>query len=364
MEIQLHEIPISELVSGYKDNGENGVFGYNGQLEIRPYFQREFVYNEKQRNAVINSVRHNFPLNSMYWTENKDGTYGLLDGQQRTVSICQYVNGDFAVDYKYFHNLTDEEKQQILDYKLQVYFCNGTDSERLQWFEVINTAGVVLTKQELRNAVYAGTFTTNAKAYFSKTSCPAYAIGGKYLKGVAIRQDYLETVLQWYADKQGIDKVESVMAEHQNDENAEWLWNYFEKVMNWVKAVFPKYRAQMKGVEWGLLYNRYGSNFYDPTEMEEKVSKLMKDQEVQKKAGIYTYVFDGDERALNLRQFGSSDKETAYERQNGICAKCGKHFELDEMEADHITPWSEGGTTTLDNLQLLCKHCNRVKSNK
>ena len=364
MKIELHEIPVSFLVSGYVDNDENGVYGYDGKLEIRPNFQREFVYKPEQRDLVINSVSNGFPLNSMYWTVNEDDTYSLLDGQQRTVSICQYVNGDFSVDYRFFHNLTPEEQQQILDYKLQVYFCEGTDKERLEWFKVINTAGEKLTDQELRNAVYAGTFVNSAKRYFSKTGCPAYAIGSKLLKGSSIRQDYLQTVLKWYGDKDSGKAIEQVMAEHQHDKNADFLWNYFEKVVNWVNAVFPKYRKQMQGVEWGLLYNKFGNNFYDPTEMEAKVSALMKDQEVQKKQGIYDYVFTGDESKLNLRQFGSSDRETAYERQSGICAKCGKHFEIDEMEADHITPWSEGGKTTIDNLQMLCKHCNRTKSNK
>lgn len=364
MKIELHEIPVSSLVSGYKDNDENGVFGYGGKLEIRPYFQREFVYKPQQRDLVINSVSHGFPLNSMYWTVNEDGTYSLLDGQQRTVSICQYVNGDYSVGYRFFHNLTDEEKQAILNYKLQVYFCEGTDKERLEWFKVINTAGEKLTNQELRNAVYAGSFINSAKKYFSKTSCPAYAIGGKLLSGSSIRQDYLETALKWYGDKDGSKPIEEVMAEHQPDPNADFLWNYFEKIINWVNALFPKYRSKMKGVEWGLLYNQFGEKFYDPTEMEKQVSELFKDSEVRNKAGIYEYVFTGDESKLNLRTFDTSDKETAYERQNGLCALCGKHFELNEMDADHIIAWSKGGKTTLDNLQMLCKHCNRSKSNK
>lgn len=361
MKVELHEIPVSSLVEGYEDNGEDGVYGYNKELEIRPNFQREFVYKPEQRDLVIKSVMAGFPLNSMYWAVNDDNTYSLLDGQQRTVSICQYVAGEFSVDYKFFHNLTKEEKQNILDYKLQVYFCQGTDKEKLEWFKVINTAGEKLTDQELRNAVYAGSFINDAKRYFSKTSCPAYAIGNKYLKGVAIRQSYLETVLRWYGDLDGKKAIEEVMAEHQHDPDAKFLFDYFNKVINWVQSTFKKYRKQMQGVEWGLLYNTYGKTHFDPDEMEEQVQTLMQDQEVQKKQGIYPYLLTGNESLLNLRQFGSSDRQTAYERQNGICAICGEHFDIEDMDADHILAWSKGGKTTLDNLQMLCKHCNRSK---
>ena len=189
MKIQLLEVTVRELAAGYADNDEGGVVGYGGKLDIRPAYQREFIYKDKQRDAVVNTVRKNFPLNVMYWAVREDGGYEVIDGQQRTISICKYVDGDFAFENRYFHNLQSDEQQQILDYKLMIYSCSGTDSEKLEWFRTINIAGEKLTEQELRNAVYSGPWVTDAKRYFSKTNCAAYNIGGDYLQGTAIRQD-------------------------------------------------------------------------------------------------------------------------------------------------------------------------------
>ena len=176
MQIELREISVREVVDGYINNAEDGVVGYCGKLNIRPKYQREFVYRDKQRDSVIETVRKNFPLNVMYWVKNSDDTYEVLDGQQRTISICEYVAGNFSLDFQYFHNLTDTEREQILDYKLMVYFCEGNDREKLDWFKTINIAGEKLTDQELRNAIYTGTWLTDAKRYFSRSGCPAYGI--------------------------------------------------------------------------------------------------------------------------------------------------------------------------------------------
>ena len=197
MQIELHEIKVRAIVNGYIDSQENGVIGYGGKLNIRPAFQREFVYKEKQRNAVIETVIKGFPLNVMYWVEDENGNYELLDGQQRTISICQYVNGDFSLNSRAFHNLTETEKNQILDYSLMIYICNGNDKEKLDWFKIINIAGVQLKEQELRNAIYTGEWLSDAKRYFSKNGCVAYLMGNKYLNGEVNRQDYLETALSW-----------------------------------------------------------------------------------------------------------------------------------------------------------------------
>ena len=193
MKIELKEISIRDVVNGYADKNENGIYGFDGKLNIRPAYQREFVYKDKQRDAVIETISKKFPLNVMYWVKNEDETYELLDGQQRTISICEYVNGSFSLNFQYFHNLTDGEKEQILNYKLMIYICEGTDREKLDWFKIINIAGEKLTEQELRNAIYTGTWLNDAKRYFSKTNCPAYGIGSNYVKGSPIRQDYLET---------------------------------------------------------------------------------------------------------------------------------------------------------------------------
>ena len=360
MKIILNEIPIRDVVSGYIDNQESGVVAYNGKLDIRPPFQREFIYNEKERNAVIDTINKGFPLNVMYWSKNGD-KYELLDGQQRTLSFCQYVNGDFSVDYKGFNNLPKDLQDKILDYKLMIYICEGTASEKLDWFKIINIAGEKLTDQELRNSQYTGTWLHDAKRHFSKTGCPAYQIGEKYLNGSTIRQDYLETALRWISNRDGIE-IEDYMAEHQQDSDANELWVYYQAVLDWVKRLFPNYRREMKGIDWGVLYNEYKDQSYNSDKLEEKVKELMMDDDVTKKSGIYAYLITGQEKYLSIRAFTDNQKREAYEKQNGICPNCKKHFEIEEMEADHITPWHDGGKTTSDNCQMLCRECNRRKS--
>jgi hypothetical protein len=361
MNIKLHEIPVREIVKGYMDSAENGVVGYSGRLNIRPAFQREFIYKDKQRDEVICTVRKNFPLNVMYWVKSDNGNFELLDGQQRTISLCQYVNGDYSIDHMGFDNLTQTEREQILDYPLMIYICEGTDKEKLDWFKIINIAGEQLTAQELRNAIYTGEWLTEAKKYFSKTACPAYAIASDYLNGSPIRQNYLETAIRWIASRDG-KEIEDYMAEHQHDTNCNELWLYFQTVINWVKAIFPKFRKEMKGLEWGIFYNKYGAGKYDPKQLEARIVGLMEDEDVTKNSGIYEYLLDGNEKHLSIRAFTPKTARAAYERQKGICAHCGKHFEFNEMEADHITPWHSGGKTVAENCQMLCKDCNRRKS--
>ena len=360
MDITLKEITVRELTEGYQDNNEAGVVGFGGKLDIRPPYQREFIYKDKQRDAVINTVRKDFPLNVMYWAVREDGGFEVIDGQQRTISLCQYVTGDFSFENLYFHNLQDNLKDQILGYKLMVYLCSGTDSEKLEWFRTINIAGEKLTDQELRNAVYSGPWVTDAKRYFSKNGCPAYGLGSNYLNGSPIRQDYLETTIEWISD----GTIESYMAKHQHAENASLLWSYFQLVISWVKATFPKYRKEMKGIDWGSLYNQYKDSPFDTDKLEKQVAALMMDEDVTKKSGIYRYVLTGEEKHLNIRQFSENQRREAFERQEGLCVKCQKHFELSEMEADHATPWHEGGKTSAENCQLLCKDDNRRKSGR
>jgi hypothetical protein len=357
MEIKLQKITVRELTAGYQDNEENGVVAYDGKLDVRPPYQREFIYKEKQRNAVIETLTQGFPLNVMYWAVRSDGTFEIIDGQQRTISICQYVNGDFAFNFKYFNNLKKDEKDQILDYELNIYICSGTDSEKLKWFKTINIAGEKLTEQELRNAVYSGSWVADAKRYFSKSNCAAYGLASKYINGSPIRQDYLETAIDWISK----GNIEVYMGNHQHDPTAIELWNYFSGVINWVKATFSKYRKEMKGVAWGPLYDKFGKSPLNPKELEEKVSKLMMDSDVQKKSGIYAYVLDGDERHLGIRLFDENTKREIYEKQQGVCPLCKKHFDIEQMEADHITPWKEGGRTIAENCQMLCRECNRRK---
>jgi hypothetical protein len=358
MNIELKEISVRDLTNGYKDNAEDGVIGYQGKLDIRPPYQREFVYGDKERNAVINTVQKDFPLNVMYWAVREDGNFEIIDGQQRTISLCQYVNNDFSINGLAFHNLPKDKQEQILEYKLMVYFCSGTDSEKLDWFQTINIAGKELTNQELRNAVYSGSWVTDAKRYFSKNSRPK--IGDDYLSGSANRQEFLETAIDWISNGQ----IKEYMSEHQHDPTAIDLWNYFQSVINWVKAVFPKYRREMKGIEWGILYNDFKDQKYDPKILEQEVSKLMEDDDVDNKKGIYIFVLTRKEKFLNIRAFSPNQKREAYERQKGICPVCKEHFEIEQMEGDHITPWHEGGKTSAENCQMLCKEDNRRKSGK
>jgi len=360
MIIELHKIPVRELVKGYNNSDQEGVTGYDGKLNIRPKYQREFVYNEAQRTAVIDSVRKGYPLNVMYWVKNGDDAFEVLDGQQRTISICDFVSGDVAINYQLFYGLTNDQQEQILDYELMVYFCEGTDSEKLAWFEIVNIAGAVLTKQELRNAVYTGPWLTDAKRHFSKTSSPAYQIGNKYLTGVAIRQEYLETAINWISN----GNIEKYMSEHQNSHTANELWTYFQSVITWVNSTFPNYRKEMKGIDWGGLYNAYKDKDLDPAALEKEITRLMQDDDVGSKKGIYIYVLAKEEKHLNIRTFSDNMKREAYERQRGICKSCDKHFEYNEMEGDHIDPWHSGGKTNTENCQMLCKSCNRRKSGK
>ncbi len=367
MKIDLNKISVREVVTGYKDSAEEGVVAYGGKLDVRPKYQREFVYKDKQRDAVIDTVRKGFPLNVMYWVKTDEGNFEVLDGQQRTISLGQYVNGDFSVDFNgrlaMFHNLTKEEQGQILDYELMIYFCQGNDKEKLDWFRIINIAGEKLTDQEIRNAVYTGPWLSDAKLKFSKSNCAAYLLandGGQLVSGSPIRQEYLETALSWINDS----KIEDYMAKYQHKKSADELWRYFQDVIAWVRKTFTNYRREMNSVQWGELYNQFKDKKFDSKKLEKEITGLMQDEDVTKKSGIYEYVLTRNEKYLNIRAFTEKQKREAYERQNGVCPFCKKKYDISEMEADHITPWHEGGKTVAENCQMLCKQDNRTKSGK
>lgn len=370
MDIKLHEISVRDLFKGYKDSQEEGVVAYGGLLDIRPKYQREFVYDDKKRNAVIDTVLKDYPLNVMYWAVNDNGTYEVIDGQQRTLSICQYVNGDFSIKDKdgnpqYFHTQKPDMQEQILNYKLMVYFCEGTETDKLAWFKTVNIAGERLTDQELRNAVYCGDWLTHAKRYFSKSGCAAVKVGDKYIKGQAIRQELLETALEWISIERGCS-IEDYMSKHARDAEATELWEYYRNVIDWVRMTFTKYRKEMKEVnrDWGKLYHDFRDNHYDTTLLEQEIDHLMQDDDVSSNKGIYLYVLTRQERFLNLRTFDQRTRRAAYESQQGRCPLCGMTYKYEEMEADHIIPWSKGGHTTADNCQMLCRECNRMKGAK
>ncbi len=373
MKITEQKVKLSEIVDGFVDGGDEGVVGYGGRLNIRPAYQREFIYKGEQKAEVVRTILKGFPLNTIYWSVTGDGNYELLDGQQRIMSACTYVGGSYSVKSKslpkpdapfYFHNLPLDIRQRILDYEFTVYVCSGSQSEKLEWFEVINIAGETLTDQELRNAMYAGPWLSDAKKDFSSPSARAQKKGHGYLKGQRERQDYLETVLKWISDRDGCGIAE-YMSAHQHDTNANALWLYFSSVIDWAQELFPFAGKEKKGVQWGILHNRYSDTLNpDPAELRAEYDKCMKSPEVGNKTGIFEYLMSGDPKTLSIRKFDESDKETAYAECGGKCAHCGKVFEIGEMEADHIVPWSKGGRTEYSNLQMLCKECNRRKGNR
>ena len=373
MTIDLKEVTIGEITKGYINNEELGVRGYNGLLDIRPPYQREFIYDENEQIAVINTVLHNYPLNVMYWVKrNNDAEcpYEVMDGQQRTLSICQYVADVFAVDFKIFSNQPADIRKKILDYKLMVYVCEGEESEKLEWFKTINIAGKPLNEQEIRNAVYAGPFVSDAKKHFSKPKCAAYRLGKDLVNGSPIRQDFFKKALEWMADNETRNgKPQSAvgyMSVHQHDLNAMPIWTYFQTVLRWAMDTFNmrKFKKIMKGLDWAKFYDKYHEKVLDIKAMEKQISELMGDDEIQKPQGIIPYVLTGDEHYLDLRTFSDKIKLAVWEKQNHKCAICGKEFDYVFMEGDHITPWRDGGRTTIENCQMLCKECNRRKGSK
>lgn len=384
MQITETKIKVADLCKNYSDNGDGGVFGFDGKLTIRPAFQREFVYKDKQRDAVIETVRKGYPLNVMYWSKVSDTEFEVLDGQQRTISLGQYLNGDFAIKVngndKFYHNLTDTEKQLIQDYELTIYVCEGSEEEKLEWFRTINIAGVTLTNQELLNATYTGAWLADAKERFSKRNCPASQMGDGYIKGNPIRQDYLEKTLGWIADRDNLGSGQMYMAIHQHDADANELWIYFHEVISWAKRMFPNMDKKLtEGQDWGILYNKYKQKAYNTNEMRTLMDKLIQDEDVTKQTGIIPYVLSDrtkhDEKALSIRAFTAQMKRRVYERQtasarqNGIsnCPFCANQnittiYAFDEMQGDHVIPWSQGGRTVEDNCQMLCQCCNNDKS--
>jgi len=365
MKIKPKKVTIRELCKKYLDNQEDGIFGLSGKLNIRPQYQREYVYPPEKRDAVIETVFKNYPLNAMYWANLGKGKYEIIDGQQRTVSICKYINSEFSYKKKYFHNLRNDQKKKILDYKLMVYDCSGSDSEKLEWFKTVNIAGLVLSDQELRNAVYHGSWVSNAKIYFSKSGCPAYGIASDYIKGSLDRQAYLEIAIKWISK----NKIEEYMAKNQNIPKAIKLWNHFSNIISWVDSTFTNKRKIMSGIDWGELYDNFSNQNLDSEKIEKEIIDLIEDEDVTNHRGVYHYVLFRDEKYLNIRPFNDQIKRRVYEKQKGICnnKKCKKKktiFKIDEMEADHIKPWIDGGKTEERNCQMLCKDCNRRKSSK
>ena len=373
MTIKQISVTVRDITKGYVNNDEQGVRGYNGLLDIRPPYQREFIYNDKEQQAVINTVLKGYPLNVMYWVKRSDDAecpYEVMDGQQRTLSLCEYVAGKFSYEFKNFFNQPPDIQQRILDYELTVYVCEGEHSEKLEWFKTINIAGKALYEQEILNAIYAGPFVSDAKRHFSKSNCGAYKLGKDLVNGSPIRQDFLKVALNWMAEhEQREGKAQSrvgYMAQHQHDPNANNLWTYFQNVLNWAITNFEmkKFKRIMKGLNWALYYDKFHDTTLDTVALAQRISVLMRDSEIQRPAGIIPYVLTGDERELDLRGFPEDIKLAVWEKQKHICPMCNKEFDFEFMDGDHIIPWSKGGRTVIENCQMLCHECNLHKGAK
>ena len=359
MEITLKKITVGELTNGYHDDGDDGVVGYGGLLDIRPPYQRGDVYNEEEKHAVIDSIMKGRPLNVMYWSVRPDGRYEVIDGQQRTISIAEYVGRKFS--YKggrLFGEHTPEDiRRKVLDYELMVYMCEGSESERLEWFKTINIAGKKLSEQELRNAIFAGPWLTDAKKDFSCSGCRAQKIASKFLPGDFKRQGYLETALEWV----GNGDILGYMRKHQDDEDANKLWLKFSGIIKWAKTAFPDAPGSIVvGLDWGRLYREHNNKVQDGERNAAEIKRLV-DDEVQNPKGICEFILTGDEQHLYKRTYSAETKKRIFKLQGGKCKRCGIKGPVANMEADHILPWSKGGLTTEENCQVLCKSCHRDK---
>lgn len=395
---------IKDLVSGYTNNDDgattDSVLSYNGNLNIRPSYQRNNVYNDEKNQAVIRTILDECPIGIMYWVDLGNGKYEVLDGQQRILAICNYVIGNYSVKSDKFPRSVPQQDfpnlqvnlkdiaDKILEYELDVYICEGTPSEKMKWFHVINTAGEPLNEQELRNSAYTGAWLSDAKQRFSMKQGRGVILADKnpnngkeekLLNGEWNRQDYLQTAIKWACTNSSDDSIKEIsdyMLKHQNDSDASELWQTFSLILEWVRGKFTSYNKALKGLDWGRTYSDYQSGKLNDApisknanEINEKIAELMEDEEVTAKLkGIYQYIITGDSKKLQLRAFTEEQKALKYEEQNHHCLYCEKEginreYALKELEADHIKPWSKGGKTSLDNCQLLCKRHNASKTN-
>lgn len=388
METNLIVYEISEIVAGftYNEYEGKGLFGLSGKLTIQPEYQRSYIYADGKKDvACIESLLKGYPLGLIYFNKVEDNVLEILDGQQRITSIGRFVTGKFAItdengNKNYFSGLSKEQQEKIMKSKLLVYECVGTETEIKEWFKTINIVGVPLNNQELLNAIYSGPFVTTAKEEFSNSQNANIQKWSAFIKGVANRQDYLHEALYWISK----GEINSYMSLHRYDSNINELKVYFNSVIDWAASIFVNIESEMRGLEWGRLYEQYHNNSYILSEIENKLSKLYEDSDVSKKSGIYEYLLSKENpeliKLLSIRAFTETDKKTKYREQtnkakktsSSNCSICNTDMHYDhiahiwkynEMEGDHITPWSSGGKTERDNLQMLCRHHNRLKSN-
>lgn len=381
-------ITVKDICEGfvYNELEGKGLFGLSGKLTIQPEYQRSYIYASdggKKEIAVIDSILKAYPIGLIYFNKVGDDAFEVLDGQQRITSIGRFVTNKFAIKdqnglEQYFDGFASDKKANILKTKLLIYECEGTESEIKEWFKTINIAGVPLNNQELLNAVYSGPFVSLCKEEFSYSQNANIQKWSAYISGNAIRQDFLECALGWVSK----GEVGEYMSRHRYGKNINELVIYFATVIDWISCVFVDVESEMRGLEWGELYEEYHSKSYDPKKVAKEVESLYGDLYVKKRKGIFEYILGGsiDTKLLEVRVFDDATKKSVYLKQTGAavkkdksnCPLCSlghdsnksKIWELGEMDADHVTAWSKGGATDLGNCQMLCKTHNRAKGNK
>lgn len=380
------DITIKDICEGfvYNELEGKGLFGLSGTLTIQPEYQRNYIYADGKRDvAVIDSILKGYPIGLIYFNQVVDGKFEVLDGQQRVTSFGRFVTNKFAIKdengmEQYFSGIAADKQQKILDTKLLIYICQGSESEIKEWFKTINIAGVPLNNQELLNAVYSGPFVTLAKAEFSNSQNSNIQKWSAYISGSAIRQDFLETALHWVSK----GNVGDYMSRHRNIQNIDELKNYFNSVIDWVSSVFLDLEREMSGLEWGRLYETYYKTPYNPKQVSEQVRLLYSDPYVKNRRGIFEYILGGsvDSKLLDVRVFDEATKKSQYTAQTAEATTSGlsncplcvighdanktKIWTEKDMDADHVAAWSKGGKTTPNNCQMLCKTHNRAKGNR
>lgn len=392
MKTTLKTYTVKDICNGfvYNELEGRGLFGLSGKLTIQPEYQRNYIYADGKKDvAVIESMLKGYPLGLIYFNKVSDDKLEVLDGQQRITSIGRFVTGKFAIKdtnniEQYFSGLASNLKDLIFNTQLLVYECEGDENEIKEWFKTINIVGVPLNKQEQHNAIFSGPFITKAKEEFSNSQNANVQKWSAYISGNVNRQDFLHTALKWVSkDYENDDKeIERYMSQHRYDENINELKTYFTSVIDWISSVFTDVENEMRGLEWGRLYEEYHSKSYNPQEVSAKVQELYGDPYVKNRKGIFEYVLGGctDKKLLDIRIFDEATKRAVYKQQTlaaraeGIsnCPLCAighdanhaKIWDQKDMDADHVTAWSNGGATSIENCQMLCKTHNRAKGNR
>lgn len=380
------DITVEEICKGfvYNEYEGKGLFGLSGKLTIQPEYQRNYIYADGKKDvAVIDSLLKGYPLGLIYFTKVDEDKFEVLDGQQRITSFGRFITGKFAIKddngmERYFSGLAENQREKILRTKLTIYECEGTEQEIKEWFKTINIAGVPLNEQELSNAIHSGPFVTLAKEEFSNSQNANIQKWNAYIKGDVKRQDYLRVALDWVSK----GHIDAYMSMHRYDDNINELKAYFTSVIDWVSSIFTDVESEMRGLPWGELYEKYHTNSYNPQDVHNKLQELYSDFYVKNRKGVYEYILNGcqNTQLLDIRIFDDVTKKTVYKKQTSEAEQSGKSncplcalgndnnsmriYKQNEMDADHVTAWSNGGATDISNCTMLCKTHNRAKGNK